>query len=102
MAFTVRDLWLYPVQSLRGQKMDALDYVPDGLRLDRWFGIRDVETGGVGGASMAQRAPPPPITCGAAPGSSAHSAPPQGENRLSHRPAGVSGDAAGARPRSRP
>jgi len=62
MAVTVSDLWLYPVQSLRGQKMAALDYALDGLRLDRWFGIRDVETGRMVGASMAKRAWLPLIT----------------------------------------
>jgi uncharacterized protein YcbX len=58
----VSALWLYPVQSLRGQKMAALDFAPDGLRMDRWFGIRDVETGGMVGSSMAKRAWLPLIT----------------------------------------
>jgi uncharacterized protein YcbX len=58
----VSALWLYPVQSLRGQQMEALDFASDGLRLDRWFGIRDVETGGMVGASMAKRAWLPLIT----------------------------------------
>ena len=58
----VSELWLYPVQSLRGQQVEALDFVSDGLRLDRWFGIRDVETGTMVGASMAKRAWLPLIT----------------------------------------
>jgi uncharacterized protein YcbX len=58
----VSALWLYPVQSMRGQKMEALDFAPDGLRMDRWFGIRDVETGGMVGSSMAKRAWLPLIT----------------------------------------
>src|SRR4029077_18834720 len=58
----VSALWLYPVQSLRGQKMDALDFVSDGLRMDRWFGIRDVETGDMVGASSAKKAWRPLIT----------------------------------------
>jgi uncharacterized protein YcbX len=58
----VSDLWLYPVQSLRGQKMEALDFALDGLRMDRWFGIRDVETGGMVGSSMGKRAWLPLIT----------------------------------------
>jgi uncharacterized protein YcbX len=62
----VSALWLYPVQSLRGQKMEALDFASDGLRLDRWFGIRDVETGTMVGASMAKRAWLPLITWEAA------------------------------------
>jgi uncharacterized protein len=55
MSFTVSDLWLYPMQSVRGQKMTALDYAADGLRLDRWFGIWDVETGKMVGSSNAKR-----------------------------------------------
>jgi hypothetical protein len=55
MTFTVSALWLYPVQSVRGQKMDALDYAADGLRLDRWFGIWDVETGKMVGSSGGKR-----------------------------------------------
>jgi len=62
----VSQLWLYPVQSLRGQKMETLDFASDGLKLDRWFGIRDVETGGMVGASMAKRAWLPLITWDAA------------------------------------
>src|SRR5437868_6019920 len=62
MTFTVSNLWLYPVQSMRGQKMEALDFEADGLRLDRWFGIRDVETGGMVGSSMGKKAWRPIIT----------------------------------------
>ena len=62
----VSALWLYPVQSLRGQQMETLDFAADGLRLDRWFGIRDVETGGMVGSSMAKRAWLPLITWDAA------------------------------------
>ena len=58
----VSALWLYPVQSMRGQKMEALDFTLDGLRLDRWFGIRDVETGDMVGSSSAKRAWRPLIT----------------------------------------
>jgi len=61
-AYPVASLWLYPVQSLRGQKMTALDFDIGGPRLDRWFGIRDVETGGMVGASAAKRAWLPLIT----------------------------------------
>jgi uncharacterized protein YcbX len=59
-------LWLYPVQSMRGQKMEALDFALDGLRMDRWFGIRDVETGGMVGSSMGKRAWLPIVTWDAA------------------------------------
>jgi uncharacterized protein YcbX len=62
----VSALWLYPVQSMRGQKMPALDFALDGLRLDRWFGIRDAETGGMVGSSMGKKAWRPIITWDAA------------------------------------
>jgi len=58
----VSALWLYPVQSLRGQTMEGLDFASDGLRLDRWFGIRDIETGGMVGSSMGKKAWRPLIT----------------------------------------
>jgi uncharacterized protein YcbX len=58
----VSALWLYPVQSLRGQQMEALDFALDGLRMDRWFGIRDVETGDMVGSSSAKKAWRPLIT----------------------------------------
>ena len=66
MTYTVSDLWLYPVQSLRGQKMPALEYGADSLRLDRWFGILDVETGKMVGSSSAKRAWRPLVTWDAA------------------------------------
>jgi len=93
MAFTVSDLWLYPVQSLRGQKMDALDYALDGLRLDRWFGIRDVETGGMVGASMAKRAWLPLITWDAVVVSAPDAAEPKAEIRFPDGASVVSDDA---------
>lgn len=55
MSFIVSALWLYPVQSMRGQEMDALDYAADGLRLDRWFGILDVETQKMVGSAGGKR-----------------------------------------------
>jgi len=58
----VSALWLYPVQSMRGQKMEALDFTLDGLRMDRWFGIRDVETGEMVGSSSGKKAWRPIIT----------------------------------------
>jgi uncharacterized protein YcbX len=58
----VSALWLYPVQSMRGQKMELLDFELDGLRLDRWFGIRDVETGEMVGSSSGKKAWRPIIT----------------------------------------
>jgi len=93
MSFAVSDLWLYPVQSLRGQKMDALDYALDGLRLDRWFGIRDVETGGMVGASMAKRAWLPLITWDAAIVSAPDAVEPRAEIRFPDGASVVSDDA---------
>jgi uncharacterized protein YcbX len=63
---TVSDLWLYPVQSLRGQKMPALDFSADTLRFDRWYGIENAETGEMIGASSAKRDWRPLITWDAA------------------------------------
>jgi uncharacterized protein YcbX len=50
-AHSVSDLWLYPVQSLRGQKVEALDYGADSLRFDRWYGIANAESGEMASAS---------------------------------------------------
>ena len=62
---TVSDLWIYPVQSLRGQKMNAVDFQPDGLVGDRGYGIADLETGIMVGSSSAKRAWRSLITCDA-------------------------------------
>ena len=59
---TVSDLWIYPVQSLRGQKMTALDFHADGLVGDRGYGIADLESGIMVGSSSAKRAWRPLIT----------------------------------------
>src|SRR4051812_49674339 len=98
----VSALWLYPVQSLRGQKVESLDFALDGLRLDRWFGIRDVETGGMGGASMAKRAWLPLITWGAALLSAPDAALPKVEIRFPDGASGVSDDGEGDRVPSHP
>jgi uncharacterized protein YcbX len=92
MSFTVSNLWLYPVQSLGGQKMEALDFIADGLRLDRWFGIRDVETGGMVGASMAKRAWLPLITWDAVLVSAPDAAEPKAEIRFPDGASVVSDD----------
>ena len=42
---TVSGLWIYPVQSLRGQAMTALDFQPRGLTGDRGYGIADLNRG---------------------------------------------------------
>jgi uncharacterized protein YcbX len=92
MPVTVADLWLYPVQSMRGQKMTALDYALDGLRLDRWFGIRDVETGGMVGSSMGKKAWRPIITWDATIVSAADAAEPKVEIRFPEGGSVVSDD----------
>lgn len=58
----VSDLWIYPVQSLRGQKMSALEFHADGLTGDRGYGIADLESGIMVGSSSAKRAWRPLIT----------------------------------------
>lgn len=59
---TVSGLWIYPVQSLRGQAMTALDFQSRGLTGDRGYGIADLETGIMVGSSSAKRAWRPLIT----------------------------------------
>jgi uncharacterized protein YcbX len=59
---TVSALWLYPVQSLRGQPMHSLDFEARGPRFDRWYGIEDIETGKMVGSSSAKREWRPLIT----------------------------------------
>lgn len=41
----VAELWRYPVKSLQGEQLDAVDVGMDGLEGDRQFAIFDVETG---------------------------------------------------------
>lgn len=41
----VRELWRYPVKSLRGERVEAADIGPDGFAGDRQFAIFDVTTG---------------------------------------------------------
>ncbi len=59
---TVTGLWIYPVQSLRGQAMPALDFRAGGLTGDRGYGIADLETGIMVGSSSAKRAWRPLVT----------------------------------------
>lgn len=59
---TVSGLWIYPVQSLRGQAMTALDFQPRGLTGDRGYGIADLESGIMVGSSSAKRTWRPLIT----------------------------------------
>jgi uncharacterized protein YcbX len=41
----VLELWRYPVKSLQGERLDAVEIRPDGLEGDRRFAIFDLETG---------------------------------------------------------
>lgn len=59
---TISGLWIYPVQSLRGQAMAALDFRSGGLTGDRGYGIADLETGIMVGSSSAKRAWRPLVT----------------------------------------
>ena len=41
----VTELWRYPVKSLQGERLEAVEVAADGLEGDRRFAIFDVETG---------------------------------------------------------
>ncbi|MFO0953430.1 MAG: MOSC N-terminal beta barrel domain-containing protein [Isosphaeraceae bacterium] len=41
----VAALWRYPVKSMKGEDLDAVDVTPSGLLGDRAFALIDVETG---------------------------------------------------------
>jgi uncharacterized protein YcbX len=41
----VTAIWRYPVKSFQGEPLDAAVIDADGLRGDRWWGVRDEETG---------------------------------------------------------
>jgi uncharacterized protein len=41
----ITELWRYPVKSLQGERLDAVEVTEDGLQGDRQFAIYDVESG---------------------------------------------------------
>lgn len=47
----VSELWRYPVQSLRGERLPALDFTPQGIRGDRGYCVAEAETGAAGTAA---------------------------------------------------
>ena len=46
----VTELWRYPVKSMRGERVEASEVGPTGLRGDRAYAVVDAETGKVGSA----------------------------------------------------
>src|SRR6266508_2450327 len=47
---TIRALWRYPVKSMLGEGLDAVDLSEDGVVGDRAYALRDKETGKVASA----------------------------------------------------
>lgn len=47
----VAELWRYPVQSMRGEKVPSLDFAPGGIFADRSYCIAEAETGAAGTAA---------------------------------------------------
>src|SRR5215813_11899868 len=47
---TIRALWRYPVKSMRGEELDAVDVREGGIVGDRAYALRDVETGKIASA----------------------------------------------------
>jgi uncharacterized protein YcbX len=47
---TVKALWRYPVKSMLGEELDAVDLSEDGVAGDRAYAVRDKETGKVASA----------------------------------------------------
>ena len=43
----VAQLWRYPVKSMQGERLTAVEVQPDGLDGDRRWGVRDEDTGRV-------------------------------------------------------
>ncbi len=48
---TISELWRYPVQSLRGEQLPALDFAADGIVGDRGYCVAEAETGAAGTAA---------------------------------------------------
>jgi uncharacterized protein YcbX len=54
-AFTVSSLWRYPVKSMAGEELNAVDVTASGLRGDRAYALVDTASGKVGSAKNVRR-----------------------------------------------
>jgi len=54
-AFTVSSLWRYPVKSMAGEELNAVDVTASGLRGDRAYALVDTANGKVGSAKSVRR-----------------------------------------------
>jgi uncharacterized protein len=54
-AFTISSLWRYPVKSMAGEELDAVDVTASGLRGDRAYALMDTANGKVGSAKSVKR-----------------------------------------------
>lgn len=53
--YTISSLWRYPVKSMAGEKLDAVDVTARGLRGDRAYALVDTANGKVGSAKNVKR-----------------------------------------------
>jgi uncharacterized protein YcbX len=54
-AFTISSLWRYPVKSMAGEELNAVDVTANGLRGDRAYALVDAASGKVGTAKSVKR-----------------------------------------------
>lgn len=53
--YTLRSLWRYPVKSMAGEELDAVDVTPRGLTGDRAYALVDTATRKIGSAKTVKR-----------------------------------------------
>lgn len=51
---TVRELWRYPVKSMRGERLDVTEISERGITGDRVYAVRDLETGKIASAKQVR------------------------------------------------
>ena len=56
-AYEVNGLWRYPVKSMAGEAVEAVEFAADGVAGDRRWGVRDLDTG-----RLASAKKPPLLT----------------------------------------
>jgi len=53
--YTLQSIWRYPVKSMAGEELDAVDVTPRGLSGDRIYPLVDTASGKVGSAKSVKR-----------------------------------------------
>ncbi|MBT3330604.1 MAG: MOSC domain-containing protein [Rhodospirillaceae bacterium] len=49
-AFSVSEIWRYPVKSMQGERLDAAEVTGNGVQYDRGWAVRDTASGNIRGA----------------------------------------------------